>query len=685
MLAKPTFTLVYERFSNVKKLSISKLNYLYFTAQIFSKSGYDSANRGKRSNFIAYCNSRITKNGRSGNIKEAESIFSRMPNRNTISWTAMLTAYAENGQIRKARKTFDEMPERTTASYNAMITAYIRNRCNVDEAYKLFTVLSERNAVSYAAMITGFIRAGMFDQAEKLYSETPLQMRDPVCSNALISGYLKNNKLNEAVRIFQGMGDRDVISWSSMIDGFCKGRRIHDARNLFDKMPDRNVVSWSTMIDGYMEKGCFEEGFELFLNMRRESRVEINSTTMTIMCKACGSCGRTQEGLQIHGLTLHMGFEFDAILSNSIITMYCMFGYTDMANKIFCTMNKKDIVSWNSLISGYIQNSQVEEAYKLFERMPEKDLISWTAIISGFSMTGKIGKAIELFDMIPEKDDIVWTATISGFVNNGEYEEALRWFVRMCQEGYKPNTMTFSTVIAASAALVALSQGLQFHIHALKMNLESDLSVQNSLISMYSKCGNIIDAYRIFRDITQPNVISYNSIITGFAQNGFGEEGLGIYEKMQHEGHQPNHVTFLAVLSACTHVGLVEEGRHYFKSMKSQYGIEPGVDHYACMVDLLGRAGLLDEAVDLIHSMPLKPHAGVWGAILGASMTHSRLDLAKLAAQRISELEPANATPYVVLSDLYSDAGKQTEGNHVRMTKNLKGIKKIPGCSWVAV
>ena len=597
----------------------------------------------------------------------------------------MLTAYAQNGQLTNARKMFDEMPQRTTASYNAMISAYIRNGCNVREAYKIFSLLSERNLVSYSAMITGFVKAGMMHRAEQLYREAPVEFRDPACSNALINGYFKMGETEEALRVFEGMAERDVVSWSAVIDGLCRDGRVACARRLFDRMPERNVVSWSAMIDGCMEKGFFEEGFGLFLDMRREGQVGVNSTMMTIMLKGCGSCGRMWEGMQMHALVSRMGFEFDSVLSNSVVTMYCSFGLMDMANKTFCTMSKRDVVSWNSLISGYILSNEVDAAYWLFERMLEKDLISWTAMISGFAKSGRVGKAVELFGMLPEKDDFVWTAVISGFVNNKEYEEALYWYARMNREGFTPNPLTISSVLAASAAIVALNQGLQIHSCVLKMSLEYDLSIQNSLTSFYSKCGNVMDAYRIFIDIVEPNVISYNSIINGFAQNGFGEEALSVHKKMQSEGLEPNRVTFLAVLSACTHAGLIEEGWNLFNAMKSQYRIEPDADHYACIVDLLGRAGLLDEAIDLIRSMPLKPHSGVWGAILGASRTHLRLDLAKLAAQHITDLDPANATPYVVLSDLYSAAGKKIEGNLIRKTKNLKGIRKNPGCSWITL
>lgn len=597
----------------------------------------------------------------------------------------MLTAYAENGQIGKARNMFDKMPERSTASYNAMITAYMRNRCMADEAFELFSQMPNRNAISYSAMITCFARAGMLDKAEKLYCEMPVKWRDPVCSNALINGFLKVGRLEEAVRIFEVMIEKDVVSWSSMVDGFCKQGRIVDARNLFDIMPERNVVTWTAMIDGYMKIGSFIEGLELFLSMRREGKVQVNPTTLTMLFEACGNFGRYEEGIQIQGLVSRLGFGFDVFMGNSIITMYCRFGCIDLATNLFHHMSRKDVVSWNSLIAGYVQHGSIEEAFRLFERMPIKDIVSWTTTITGFSTKGLTDKCIQLFKLMPEKDDIAWTAVISGFVNNEEYEEAFHWFVEMLRKAVRPNPLTFSSVLSASASLATHTQGLQIHAQIVKMDMEVDLSVQNSLVSMYSKCGNLDDAYRIFSNISAPNIVSFNSMVTGYAQNGHGDEALTLFHRMLNEGQEPNQITFLGVLSACTHVGLVEEGWNYFKSMNSLYNIEPGPDHYACMVDLFGRAGLLDKATDLIHSMPFEPHSGVWGALLGASRTHLRIDIAKLAAEHLIKLEPDNATPYVILSNLYSVAGKRKDGDEVRMAKKSKGIKKNPGCSWIIV
>ncbi|XP_050371235.1 pentatricopeptide repeat-containing protein At1g53600, mitochondrial [Argentina anserina] len=526
----------------------------------------------------------------------------------------------------------------------------------------------------------------MFDEAERLYCSLPIKWQEPVCSNVLLNGYLKAGRIEEAVRVFEGMSERNVVSQSCMIDGYCKMGRIVDARNLFDTMTERNVVTWTAMIDGYMKKGMFETGFELFLDMRREGKVQVNSTTMAIMFRACGGFGRCGEGIQMHGLVSRMGFDYDVFSGNSLIIMYCRFGFVDESTKILYTMSKENVVPWNSLIAEYVHCGEIEVAFKLFEMMPEKDVASWTTMISGFSSKGLTKKAIQMFLLMPEKDDFAWTALVSGFVNNEEYEEALCWFIKMLRTTIRPNPLTLSSVLSASASFAALKEGMQIHSFSLKVNMECYLSVQNALVSMYSKCGNVIDANRIFTSIFSLNTVSFNSMITGFAENGFGVEALNLFWTMQNKGCEPNHITFLGVLSACVHVGLLQEGCQFFKSMRSLHSMEPGPDHYAFMVDLLGQSGLLDKAVKLIHSMPFEPHAGVWGALLGASRAHLRVDLAELATQHLIKLEPDNATPCVGgLSSTYSTSGKVDDGDQVKMAKYSKRIRKSPGCSWVTL
>lgn len=654
----------------------------------YSTSSAQTISESKKS--AVYCsNIQITSHGRNGNIREAESLFRRLPEKSVVTYTAMLSAYAKNGQIKNARKLFDEMPQRTVSTWNAMITAYVRNKNRLDgveEAFRLFERMPVRNAVSHTVMMMGFIGAGRLDDAERLFGSTPLKWRDSFCSNVMMNGYLMVGKLEEAVRVFEGMVEKNVVSCSTMVDGYCKNGRVSEARKLFDVMGEsRNEFTWCCMIDGYMKSGNFEDGFQLFLEMRREGRVRIEPTILTVIFESCGMIGRDREGCQVHGFVSHLGLEFDVVLYNSMIGMYSRFGCIDEARNLFNRMNKRDAVSWNSLIFGYVQAGRIEEAYELFERMYHKDSVSWTTLITGFANRGLTEKCVSLFHDMPDRDGVAWTALISGFVNNGENKEAIAWFVQMVCNATRPDAVTLCSMLRASASLASLNLGSQMHAFVVKLNMECDISIQNSLVSMYSKCGNVDSAYKIFKSITRPSVVSFNSMITGFAHNGYGEEALYLFRKLVDGGHDPTDVTFIGVLSACTHAGLVETGWQYFKSMSTLFNVEPSPDHYACMVDLLGRSGLLNEAIKLIESMPFEPHIGVWGALLGASRTHMRPDIAKLASKKMLQLEPKNATAYVVLSDIYHYLGKRRDEEEMRLSQRLLGIKKSPGCSWITV
>ncbi|CAA6657885.1 unnamed protein product [Spirodela intermedia] len=557
-------------------------------------------------------NAQITTHGRAGNVRGAQAVFDSMPHRDVISWTALLTAYADCRDIRQAREVFDGMPKRNVASWNAMISAYAREM-RVREASELFGKMPCRNAVSYAAMISGFARAGMMREAEELYAETP-PIGGPGCLQ------------RSPIRVFEGMAARDVVSWSSMVNGYCKRGMIEEARKTFGLMPQRNVVSWTAMIRGYMKAGLWEDGLLTFMAMRRES-VSINPVTLS--------------GRQTHGLILRLGFCRDNFLGNSLIAMYSSVKRVDDARKAFDNMEERDVVSWNSMIGGYVHSDLVQSAHELFEQMPTRDVVSWTSMLVGFSNSGRLAEAVCLFQEMPKKDHVAWTAML-----------AFRWFIQMLRQGITPNPLSLSSILSASV-----------HASALKMDMESDLSVQNALVSMYAKCGNLHDACRVFSSIRHPNV------------HGLAEEALKLFRRMEKKGCQPNRVTSLALLSACSHAGRVDLGLGLFHSMRSSYGIEPGPDHYTCMVDLLGRAGLLEEAVELI---------GV-GALLGASRAHRHLALAEHAAGQIFELEPENAAAYVVLSEMYCSAGLKKDEEDVRTVKRSRGVRKNPGCSWITL
>ncbi|OEL27068.1 Pentatricopeptide repeat-containing protein [Dichanthelium oligosanthes] len=601
----------------------------------------------------AHLNTLLTSYGRRGRIRDAQQLFDRMPRRDVISWTALLTAYADAGDPASARRVFDDMPRRNAASWNALLSLYLRagagrpaaTAAAAAAAHALFAKMPAKNAVSYGAMITGLARAGMLREAQAVYGEMPPRWRDPVGSNAMMVGYLRAGELDMALRVFDGMVVRDVISWSAMVDGLCKYGPLSEARRLFEAMPERNVVSWTSMIRGCVKHGMCRDGLLLFLDMRDEG-VQVNAMTLSVVLDACAEASLVREGTQIHRLIIAMGFEMDIYLGDSMIIAYSRFGWMDDARKVFAFMKQKDIVSWNSLITGYVQNNMIEEAHVLFNLMPERDAVSWTSIVVGFANRGWMRESVELFEQMPGKDEVAWTAIISIFIANGDY-------------------------------------GRQAHAYAVNMGWIFDSAVHTSLVTMYAKCGRLAEAQRVFSSITNPSLVATNSMITAFAQHGLAEDALKLFSRMQNDGQRPNHVTFLGILTACARAGLVQQGYSYFESMRSVYGIEPNLDHYTCMVDLLGRAGFLSEALEMINSMPQKDHPDAWAALLSSSSLHYNLTFAKLAAQKLLEMDPYDATAYTVLSNMFSSAGMKGDEEMLKVAQLSNMASKSPGYSLI--
>jgi len=284
-----------------------------------------------------------------------------------------------------------------------------------------------------------------------------------------------------------------------------------------------------------------------------------------------------------------------------------------------------------------------------------------------------------------ERNVVSWNALIAGYTQNNNGEDALKLYSQMQGIGMKPSAFTFSSILSACASLAVMEQGKWVHAHIIKTGCKLDVFVGNALVDMYGKCGCIEDARQVFDRLPRRDVVSWNAMITVCAQHGHGKEAVRLFENMQLAGLNPNRITILCVLSACSHAGLVNEGRFYFDSMNSKHGITPTADHYACIVDILGRAGHINEAEDLINRMPIEPTAGIWGALLGACRVHGNMDVGKRAAECLFELEPHDAGPRVLLSNIYAAAGRWDDAAKVRKMMKESGVKKEPGCSWVEV
>eukprot|EP01018_Ginkgo_biloba_P001799 Gb_04785 [translate_table: standard] len=469
--------------------------------------------------------------------------------------------------------------------------------------------------------------------------------RDVISSNTTITKYAQSGKLKDARHVFDRMPERSVVSWNAMITAYSQNGRVDDARLLFDKMPERDVISWNAMIAGYLQNGKIENACKLFEKMP----------------------------------------ERDVVSWNTMIAGYAQFGRIEDAVKLFDKMPNPNVISWNAMMAGYVQNGRLEDARQLFDKAPRQNVVSWTTMVTGYAQNGRIEDARQLFNKMPERNGVSWNAMIAGYLQNGQGEEALKLFAEMERAPVKRNQSTFISILSGCATLAALEQGKQIHQNIIKTQYKSNISVCNALVTMYAKCGSIADAQQMFNNMSERDAISWNSIIAGNAQHGCGKEALQHFEQMQRVGMKPDDITFLGVLSACNHAGLVEEGWHYFDSMSQDHFITPRADHYACMVGLLGRCGQLYEAMDLINKMPCEPHAGVWGALLGACRIHVNMELAKHAAECLLHLEPENTAAYVQLSNIYALAGRWDDVAKVRQVMKDKGVIKKPGCSWIEV
>ncbi|XP_059066735.1 pentatricopeptide repeat-containing protein At2g13600-like [Cryptomeria japonica] len=398
--------------------------------------------------------------------------------------------------------------------------------------------------------------------------------------------------------------------------------RIEYARNMFDTLPERNVVLWNAMITGYRQNKHGSEVLGLLYQMQRAG-IKVDHVSFLCVLGACADLLDVSYGEQIHSNIIKSGFGSNVFVCYALMDMYMKCG-------------------------------RICDARQLFQKLHAQNLVSYTTMIAGYA-------------------------------HNGYAENSLILFSQMQLNSIKPDVTTFTGLVNACASLASLENGEQVHAHILKAGFEKSVFVRSSIVDMYSKCGNIQGAWQVFEEMPENNVILWNAMIASHAHHGYGLRALQLFEKMQHKSIKPDSTTFIAVLSACSHAGLVDEGRFYFEFMSQGHCIEPRVDHYMHMVDLLGRRGLFYEVEDLINRMPFKPDATVWGALVGACKIHGNLELGARAALHLIELEPNTAVPYVLLSSIYAAGGRWEDVEKVRKLLKDRGIKKQPGCSWIVI
>eukprot|EP01018_Ginkgo_biloba_P018936 Gb_33117 [translate_table: standard] len=515
--------------------------------------------------------------------------------------------------------------------------------------------LSPTDSDTYACLLQACIDTQSLAEGERVHNHMIRTGFRPgiYIGNRLVEMYAKCGCAVRARHVFDEMPVRNVFSWNTIIGGYVKLGYVDDARRLFDEMPERNLVSWNAMIAGYAQKGRGKEGVELFCQMQYAD-IKADRFSFVGVVNSCASVAALEQGKQVHAQIIRTGFLSNVIVNNAVVDMYAKCG--SMVN-----------------------------ARQVFDRMPEQDVVSWTAVITGYAQFGLLEDAQHMFDKMPERNIVSWNAVIAGYAQNGHGEEALKVFWQLWKTDIKPNQFTFVSVLSACASLAALGRGSQVYAQIIRTGFEFSVFVGNAIVDMYAKCGSTASACRLFHKMPERDIVSWNTMIVGYAQNGCGREALQLFEEMLVTGMKPNHVTFMGVLSACSHAGLVDEGRYYFSSMSNKHCIAPRASHYAIMIDIFGRAGCLDEAEHFINNAPFEPDASMWGALLGACKIHSNMELGKRAADCLFKLEPENAARYVLLSNIYAEAGRWDDVAEMRKLMKDRGLKKKPGCSWIEV
>ncbi|KAI3835418.1 hypothetical protein MKX03_034508 [Papaver bracteatum] len=435
------------------------------------------------------------------------------------------------------------------------------------------------------------------------------------------------------------------------------------ARLVFDRMEEPNCFSFNTIIRAFSETNNQSiESLIIFSRMLYNEFVEPNRFTFPSVLKACGNMRRIEEGKQVHCQIIKRGsgLDLDEFIVSNLVRMYAICGLMKDASKLFeksgvtrkVSVSDGNVVLWNVMIDGYIRIGDFDSARKLFDLMPQRSVVSWNGMIAGYAQ-------------------------------NGYFKEALEIFQKMQLENVCPSYVTLVSVLPAISRLGALELGKWVHLYCERNKIEVDDVLGSALIDMYSKCGSIEKAIQVFERVPRRNPVTWNAIIGGLAVHGRGRDALDYFNKMEMEGVKPTDVCYISVLSACSHAGLVDEGRLYFDQMVRIAGLDPRIEHYGCMVDLLGRAGLFEEAEEFISKMPIKPDGVIWKALLGACKMHANVEMGQRVAKKLMDLAPTDSGSYVALSNIYASLGDWEGVSAVRLMMKEKDIRKNPGCSWI--
>ncbi|XP_058104444.1 putative pentatricopeptide repeat-containing protein At5g47460 [Magnolia sinica] len=545
-------------------------------------------------------------------------------------------------------------------SRTSLISSLSQHRCSSEQALFLASRMRSSgfklNSYSLVCLIRALSNLGWISYAQQLHSYI------------LKSGFHSN-----------------VFVATALLGVYVKWGFLDHAHCLFGEIPQPNVVSWNSLIYGYAQSGECLKALGLVSELARSS-LRPDVFTFTAALTACTQPSFLDLARSVHCKIIKFGFESSIIAGNCLIDMYGKCGSVCDAILEFHLMKDKDIVSWNSIIGANAQNQRVADALDLFHQMPVPDTISYNEVISCLAQVGNMEDALKILSEMPNPNSSSWNSVIAGYVKQNRVQEALDFFSKMHSAGITKDQFTFSSIIRGAACLSALNWGALIHCCTIKSGWDSCIVVGSALIDMYSKCGQIKKAEMVFGSLTGRNLVTWNAMISGYAHNGNTREALWMFKEMKTmRGLKPDHITFVGVLSACGHDGLLGDGIRYFESMTREYGIRPTAEHCSCMIHLLGQGGELLRAQRMIYELGFESCGLVWKALLTACRACGDVEVAEVAAVKVLALEGDDEFVYVLMSNTYASHGRWNDVSDVRELMRERGMRKEAGCSWIEV
>lgn len=609
---------------------------------------------------------------------------------------------------------------------NILLNLYVKSEL-LHDAAQLFDEMSTRNVVSFVTLLQGHLQSMQYIAAVELFVRLHREGHElnPFVFTTIIKVLVSMDvtKMCRSIHacIYKLGHDSNPFVSTSLIDAYSVSGLVDFSRDVFDGIIYKDMVSWTGMVTCYAENEHFEEALRCFSQMRLAGWMP-NNYTFTSVIKACLGLQVIDLGKSVHGCVLKTRFEMDPSVGISLLDLYCRSGDLKDAACVFQDIPERDVVHWSFIIARYSQSGRCDEALEFFSQMRRalvvpnqftfasvlqacasvealdlgmqihcymtklglnSDVFITNALMDVYAKCGKVENTVDMFLEAENINEVSWNTIIVAHVQCGDGEKALSLFIDMHEAQVRASSVTYSSLLRACATLAALEPGLQIHSFTIKTLYDQDLAVGNALVDMYAKCGRIKDARLLFETMMERDVVSWNAMVSAYSMHGFGIEALSIFERMRRTHVKPNQLTFLGVLSACSNSGSLNEGHAYLSLMLDDYGIEPCIEHYTCMVSLLGRLGHLDKALQLIEDIPFEPSVMIWRALLGACVVHNEVELGKIAAQRVLELEPQDKATYVLLSNMYATLKRWNNVAFVRKTMKKKRLKKEPGLSWV--